>query len=434
VAGNEGAGPRVDAQPRLGVTFRSGDADCAAWLYLPAGGGPHPTIVMGHGLGATREMRLAAYAERFQAAGYACLVFDYRYLGASGGEPRQLLDVDSQLEDWRAALAYVRGRDDVNRDRIALWGTSFAGGHVLEIAAGDHRVAAVISQCPFTSGIASALAISPRSSIKVAPLALRDNAAARKGRDPVYVEVVGPPGSRALMTAADALPGVEALVEGIPEYENRLCARIGLRVIRYRPGRRVARIAAPVLFCICERDSVAPAAARSASTRWGTSTSTSARRSSAPSPISSTSSPARSEAEEPSRRLPGAEQQLAQLSFLLPQPVDDEDLFATGGVDPEAPAGAAREDPAVAADGADPGHRLRRALPEFAAQGLVDPVGLEEDAAVGDDQASPGGDVGADHAVRERLPAQMLPIVQPRPGVQNPHDGRRLGRCNRTVK
>lgn len=132
---------------------------------------------------------------------------------------------------------------------------------MLEIAAGDHRVAAVISQCPFTSGIASALAISPRSSIKVAPLALRDNAAARKGRDPVYVEVVGPPGSRALMTAADALPGVEALVEGIPEYENRLCARIGLRVIRYRPGRRVARIAAPVLFCICERDSVAPARA-----------------------------------------------------------------------------------------------------------------------------------------------------------------------------
>jgi pimeloyl-ACP methyl ester carboxylesterase len=253
--------PAAGPPPREGLTFRSGDAVCAAWLYRPAGAGPHPVVVMAHGLGATREMRLAAYAERFRAAGYACLVFDYRHFGDSGGEPRQLIDVNSQLEDWRSALAFVRDREDLDRDRIALWGTSFGGGHALAVGARDPAVAAVVAQCPFTDGIASALALDPRSSAKVTPLAVRDLLAARRGRPPVYVDVVGPPGSRALMTAPDAEPGVEALVEGVAGYENRACARIGLQVLGYRPGRRAARIAAPVLLCVCERDSVAPARA-----------------------------------------------------------------------------------------------------------------------------------------------------------------------------
>src|SRR5919202_566943 len=107
--------------------FDSGDTDCAAWLY---GSLPAPLIVMGHGLGAVREMRLDAYAQRFAAAGFAALVFDYRHFGASGGEPRQLLDVRRQLEDWRAAVAFARTVDGIDPERVALWGTSFSGGHV----------------------------------------------------------------------------------------------------------------------------------------------------------------------------------------------------------------------------------------------------------------------------------------------------------------
>ena len=102
---------------RTDVRFPSGDSECAAWLYTPPGAGrsPLPVVVMAHGLGAVREMRLDAFAERFAAAGYAVLVFDYRHFGASGGEPRQLLSVRRQRADWRAAVAYARGRDDLDR-------------------------------------------------------------------------------------------------------------------------------------------------------------------------------------------------------------------------------------------------------------------------------------------------------------------------------
>src|SRR5580693_4036822 len=120
---------------RADVWFNSGSDRISAWLYRPTGNGDAPLLVMGHGLGAVRTMRLDAYAERFSAAGYACLVFDYRNFGDSEGQPRQVLDIDLQLADWAAAVAYARTLDGIDPDRIGLWGTSFAGGHVITTAA-----------------------------------------------------------------------------------------------------------------------------------------------------------------------------------------------------------------------------------------------------------------------------------------------------------
>ena len=125
---------------REDVRFRSVDAECAGWLYRPADSdGDVPCVVLAHGFGGVKEARLDAYAERFAAAGYAALVFDYRHHGDSAGEPRLLIDVGRQHADWRAAIAYARALDGVDANRIVAWGTSFSGGHVVEIAAADHR-------------------------------------------------------------------------------------------------------------------------------------------------------------------------------------------------------------------------------------------------------------------------------------------------------
>ncbi len=48
---------------RLDITFDSHGTEGSAWLYLPHRSGPHPVLVMGHGLGGLRELRLDAYAE-----------------------------------------------------------------------------------------------------------------------------------------------------------------------------------------------------------------------------------------------------------------------------------------------------------------------------------------------------------------------------------
>jgi dienelactone hydrolase len=242
------------------VRFSAGEGSCAGWLYLPADRAmPAPAVVLGHGLGAVKEMGLAAYAERFAAHGYVCLVFDYRHFGDSDGEPRQLLDVNRQLADWASAIAFARSLPQVDPDRVALFGSSFGGGHVIEVASRDRRIAAVVAQCPFTSGSASARTIDAIGLAKVTALAVRDEIARLRGKPPVLVALAGAPRSAALMNAPDALPGYLGLIPPGTPFTNAVAARVGLRIPLRHPGRAAKRVACPILFCICDRDSVAPA-------------------------------------------------------------------------------------------------------------------------------------------------------------------------------
>ncbi|PVG83802.1 alpha/beta hydrolase [Nocardioides gansuensis] len=250
--------PRAE---RIDVTFSSGKETCAAWLYRPASMGPAPVIVMAHGLGGVKEMRLDAFAERFVAEGYACLVFDYRHFGASTGEPRQLLDIKSQIADWAAAVRFARSIPELDPERVVVWGTSFGGGHAILTAANDARIAAAIAQCPFTDGLAALQAVPLRTSARVTARAVRDTIGHLLGRSPVMIPTSGPPGSTALMTAPDAMPGYLALVPGASSFENQVAARVGLAIGLHTPGRATPRITCPILFAICETDSVAPASA-----------------------------------------------------------------------------------------------------------------------------------------------------------------------------
>jgi len=244
---------------RHDVEFTSADAVCRAWLYIPQSPDPRPIILMAHGFGGIRQMRLDAFAEQFTRAGYACLVFDYRHFGASDGEPRQFLNIKRQLADWAAAIRFARARDDVDGSRIILWGTSFSGGYVITTAARHTGITAVIAQCPFTDGMTSVLAMPRTTALKVGGRALIDLAAAKLGKDPALMPVVGPPGSTAVMTAPDALPAMQAMVpDGVP-WRNEVAARVALDVLTYRPGRAAARVQCPILFCICQADTVTPA-------------------------------------------------------------------------------------------------------------------------------------------------------------------------------
>jgi cephalosporin-C deacetylase-like acetyl esterase len=137
---------------RQEVEFLSEGTVVRGWYYAPEGAGPHPSVVLAGGWCYVRELVMPYYAESFAARGIGALVFDYRNLGVSGGEPRQHLDPWMQIRDYQNALSYLESRADVDSDRLGAWGISYSGGHVIVLAATDPRVKSIVSQIPVVDG------------------------------------------------------------------------------------------------------------------------------------------------------------------------------------------------------------------------------------------------------------------------------------------
>lgn len=229
-------------------------------LYRPQGEARPPVLVMGHGFGAERRFRLPAFAERLCAAGLAVLLFDYRGFGDSEGTPRELVDSGRHLADFAAAVRYTQELKGVDGARLALWGTSLAGGHVLVTAARLPNIAAVVAQVPHVDGLASALHYPLRLLPVATWLALRDLAAAALGREPVRVPIIGPAGVRCL-AAPDCYAGYLRLIPPGTVWQETVPARILLTILAYRPIWTARRIQAPVLIIAAEHDSLIPFAA-----------------------------------------------------------------------------------------------------------------------------------------------------------------------------
>ncbi|MCX5866102.1 MAG: alpha/beta hydrolase [Proteobacteria bacterium] len=206
---------------RLDRNFQSHGLKCAGWLFLPEGAGKPPVVIMAHGIAAERTFRLPAFAEKFTARG--------------------------------------RGIREINPDRIALWGSSFGGGHVLAIASEIPGLSAVVAQVPFVDG-AVMLRYAPRSFIVQATLkGLRDLARALTFRKPYCVPVVAEPGEFALMSTPESKPGYLALVPPGSKWKNEAPARILLTLPRYRPALHADKITCPALIVIAQKDSLIPA-------------------------------------------------------------------------------------------------------------------------------------------------------------------------------
>ncbi|MBW2596912.1 MAG: alpha/beta fold hydrolase, partial [Deltaproteobacteria bacterium] len=250
----------VDTKPpssRKDVIFKVKGTPLSAWLYLPKDlSAPVPCIIMGHGLGGTKDMGIEAYAVRYQEAGFAVLAFDYRHLGESEGEPRQLIWIPYQLEDWSAAIEYARDLKEIDPTRIALWGTSLSGGHVIVTAARDNKIACVAAQVPLLDGSAGGWELVKRAGIgyilRMVMHAQRDLVRSWLGLSPHKIPLVGKPGSIAVLADSDAWDTIGELAPD--DFVNEACARIILRIDKYKPVKHAAKVLCPVLLQVCDND------------------------------------------------------------------------------------------------------------------------------------------------------------------------------------
>lgn len=240
------------------IRFPSGDTTIAASHYPGSNGA---CLIMAGGTGVTKEPATDPFAPRFHAAGFSVLAFDFRRLGESGGRPRQVVRVADQLADYHAAIGFAATLPEVDPERIAIWGFSLAGGHVLRVAAGEPRLAAAIAQAPLVDGPAISAnamgAMTPSAALGLQLRAAADVLGRRLlRRPPVLIPLAGPRGSVASITTPDGARGGQALdPDGhYHDWEQAVAAASALRLAFYRPGRAAARISCPLQVVVYDDD------------------------------------------------------------------------------------------------------------------------------------------------------------------------------------
>lgn len=248
----------VSTFERSDKAFTSQGTQCAAWLYRPTGASNPPVIIMAHGLAAERSFGLPAFAERFAREGFAVFVFDYRTFGDSQGTPRNDVNPFKHNDDWDAAIADVQKLTNIDSSRIALWGTSFSGGHVVCTASRHKDIAAIVSQVPYAGVPANAPKPPLKAALFVMGHILLDRIKTALTGQPHYIPALGRPGSFAVMNTEECMDGYLALVPEGKTFANQIPAKLLGMMGSYNPTSVADQVKCPALVIAGEHDSLIP--------------------------------------------------------------------------------------------------------------------------------------------------------------------------------
>ncbi|KAF8583036.1 alpha/beta-hydrolase [Ramaria rubella] len=238
-----------------------------AWKYLPIDSedsgrrrAPFPVIILAHGFGADKRGGLDVFASRYAAEGYACIAFDYRRWGASDGTPRHTLRISEQLDDYRTVIDWTQGEPELDHQRVVIWGTSFSGGHILqlasEVATQKLNIVAAMSECPHAGGAIETIGfIAILDLLCLLPYAFFDAFKQFLGFAPVYVPAASEPWQGGIVSYPGSLEGFLSLTGGEPKNAvNEIDASALFRVATYNPQLGASSITCPLLLVIPEND------------------------------------------------------------------------------------------------------------------------------------------------------------------------------------
>ena len=243
---------------RTKVTFESGGVELVCYLHLPAdAAGALPCVVMGHGFSGTQgpavPQRRALRQGRSRGADLRLPNF-----GESGGEPRQVIDIEGQRADWRSAVSSARSRPEIDPDRVALWGSSLGGTHTIFVASGDPRVAAVVAQIPYAGLPKERVGRTNRQAWRITWVALKDLLRGWLGLSPLYVPAVGTAEEGAVLVDPHAREVTRSLSADNSLWRNEVAPRVIFDILRLKPLSVVEGVRAPLLVSIAEKDTEAP--------------------------------------------------------------------------------------------------------------------------------------------------------------------------------
>lgn len=236
---------------------KSGQDVIAADFYHPKNIEKPPVIIMAHGLAALRQFKLVQFAKKFARAGYAVVLFDYRYWGGSTGRPRELVSLKAQLDDWRTMISHLSARQSIDAERMILWGTGLSGGYVLSLASSLKNIKAVIAQVPYVDGAASVKNYPLQQLSKALKISTQDYMGAKVGLLPKTLPVVDT-SNLCFLPSNDSYEGYLSILNTDYFCSGEIPARALFSLMRYRPIQIVRQISVPALFIAAEQDSIVP--------------------------------------------------------------------------------------------------------------------------------------------------------------------------------
>ena len=231
---------------------------------LDGSGGRHGARLQLHQGALPRQVR-----GRGRDRGACVVAYDHRNFGDSDGEPRQELDPWLQVRDYRHAITFAQTLDGVDPDRVGVWGSSYAGGHVIVVGAIDRRVGCAVAQVPTISGWESTLRRIGAAGVgRAAPgLRRRPARALSAAKRPTMVPMVvdPPPAGQPPMrvpTRGSSSPGRSRLRRTewrFRKWRNEITLRSLELYSEYEPGSFIERIApTPLLMVLGDNDIVCP--------------------------------------------------------------------------------------------------------------------------------------------------------------------------------
>lgn len=146
------------------VTLSVDGLAIAAELHIPThstGSGhashispPYPALIMCHGIPAgpydPSDKSYSEMAQRIAVMGYAVFIFNFRGAGLSEGN----FDILGWAHDLHAAIDYVHERQEVDRKRLFVLGSSAGAAVSVYVTAHDSRVSALAClACPAQFGV-----------------------------------------------------------------------------------------------------------------------------------------------------------------------------------------------------------------------------------------------------------------------------------------
>ena len=123
-------------------------------LHRPKTKGPHPCVLICHGLAGTKVGLYRLYvtlSEKLSRLGIASFRIDFRGSGDSEGDFSEMT-IEGEVSDANLALNYLKNQSDINKHQIGIFGRSIGGAIALLAAKNEGSIKSLCTWAPIFNG------------------------------------------------------------------------------------------------------------------------------------------------------------------------------------------------------------------------------------------------------------------------------------------